>query len=71
MQQYSVIRDGKEFCVQMYRSGNADVFYKIVNPRTGKGWQKARDLQHFEGPRAQARAMVAWMKAARLVGGRS
>jgi hypothetical protein len=69
MKQYSVTRNGKEFFVRIHRPDNADVFYKVVNPKTGKGWQAARDVQHFEGPRAQGRALVAWMKAARLTGG--
>jgi hypothetical protein len=67
MRRYSVIRHNKKFTIDMYPSGNADVYWRVVNPKTGKGWQAHCDLQHFDGPRAQGRAMVAWMRAARLV----
>ena len=62
---HQVIRKNRAHTVVIYSETSADVYWKAVNPATGKGWQRSRDLQAFRGEKAQGRAMVAWMKAAR------
>lgn len=50
---------------QLSKAGSdyvADVYEQTINPKTGKGWQKRRHLQRFEGKNAQTRAAFALLK---------
>lgn len=58
----SVIVGQNEITLEIHHADNADVYRRVVNPRTGKGWQAARDLQHFEGCLASMKALSAWNK---------
>jgi hypothetical protein len=67
MEKHTVIRNHRAFTVVIHSDTNADVYAQAVNPKTGQGWQAARNLQHFEGEGAKARAFVAWLKASRTL----
>jgi hypothetical protein len=56
----------REYTIQSASLESAHVFWKAINPQTGKAWQKTRDDQVFSGKNARAKGMVAWTKAIRL-----
>lgn len=65
MKEHTVVRNNKLFTVHIFDNGVCSVYEQAINPKTGKGWQAKRNMQHFEGSLAVNKAMVAWMNAAR------
>lgn len=59
--EHTKIKNGKAITVTIYPEGHAIVFDQAINPKTGKGWQKRRNLKTYEN---KLTAMAAWLKAA-------
>ena len=51
---------GATWTVRLFTTGGAVIYRQATNPRTGKGWQKSTNVQHFE---AHHKAMWAWLLA--------